>query len=546
MLQNTVPDSEVGISSYAADCRNGLLRPAHLGELTRQIPRELVERALEEEREARPPQRRRKLPLLVGVYFVLALQLFPGQGYQRVWQHLIGGMACLDRRQARVSKSALIELRGRVGEPVLYQLFRLLAGPVASTRTPGVAWRGWRLVAVDGCRSLETANTPANEGFFGRGRALTPWSHPHVQLLALIEVGTRAIIDAVLAAAYGDERKLAARLTPALRADMLVLADRGFGSAPLYRQIAATGAAFLVRCTARRVPPVLAVLDDGTFLSRLGGVDVRVIDADVVVRLADGTRTSTRYRLVTTLCDPVLYPAQDLIALYHERWEVESASRDFKLGLLRCLPLRSRKPRAVRQELWAALIVYQLLGREIAEAAHASGLDPDRISFEHALDHGRDSVIRAEIDPDTDYHGGSLRAYLLTPERRVPRRRLRTSDRKKHPHHRPAPSVRIDEITVELRRPVLVTPPPPRPWCIPAVPRLPLPPASADGVPPTLLERVLAALPYRQEEAAGPKEIRDAIGLSNVSHLTHLLKAWAANGWVVRLPRRTACFGPDP
>jgi hypothetical protein len=73
--------------------------------------------------------------------------------------------------------------------------------------------------------------------------------------VALVEMGTSAVIDAVLAAAYADEHKLAARLATALRADTLLLADRGSDSARLYAQIATTGAAFLVRCGARRVPP---------------------------------------------------------------------------------------------------------------------------------------------------------------------------------------------------------------------------------------------------------------------------------------------------
>jgi hypothetical protein len=79
------------------------------------------------------------------------------------------------------------------------------------------------------------------------------------------------------------------------------------------------GAQFLIRLRTLRQLPVLARLHDGSFLTRIGTVSVRIIEAEVTVHLQDGTVTAHRYRLATTLLDPAAEPAETLIGLYHER-----------------------------------------------------------------------------------------------------------------------------------------------------------------------------------------------------------------------------------
>ncbi|HUK67153.1 MAG TPA: hypothetical protein VLW50_00090 [Streptosporangiaceae bacterium] len=87
-----------------------------------------------------------------------------------------------------------------------------------------------------------------------------------------------------------------------------MLTDRGFDAAAFLEAVAATKARFLARLTSSRRLPVLARLDDGTFLSRIGALTVRGIEAEVVVTCADGTRYCGRYRLATTLLNPRRYP----------------------------------------------------------------------------------------------------------------------------------------------------------------------------------------------------------------------------------------------
>src|SRR5208283_2097047 len=149
----------------------------------------------------------------------------------------------------------------------------------------------------------------------------------------------------------------ARKLLHLLDASMLVLMDRGFDGADFLAEVAATKAQFLVRLTATRRPPVLRRFPDGSFLSVIGGVKVRIIPADVIVTCHDGTRYGDRYRLATTILDWRAYPATALIRLYHERWEHEITYLALRHTLLKGRVLRSGDPEGVKQEMWALLAV---------------------------------------------------------------------------------------------------------------------------------------------------------------------------------------------
>ena len=114
----------------------------------------------------------------------------------------------------------------------------------------------------------------------------------------------------------------------------------------------------------------MARLDDGSFLSRIGALTVRIITADITVTCADGTRYTASYRLVTTLVDPRRHPAAALIALYHERWEHEIAYLALRHTLLQGRVLRSADPNGLRQEMWALLTVYQALRIAMVSTCH--------------------------------------------------------------------------------------------------------------------------------------------------------------------------------
>jgi hypothetical protein len=403
----------------------GRFAPGHLGELTQQVPFEMVDAVLEQT--CRVQRRARALPARVVVYLLLAGCLFAEAGYGQVWRRLTAGLGGLP--VAAPAASAMTQARRRLGPGPLRELFTLLRGPA-----PGSArWRGLLVVAVDGT-IMTVADSPANLAVYSkqRGGPTGGGSYPTLRLLALVSCGTRSVIDAVFRPVSSGETTCARLLLPGLRAGMVLLADRNFGAGFLAAQVKGTGADFLIRVrTGRGAPglPVMRRLPDGSWLSRFGGVPVRVVDAGITIATAAG-RTTGRYRLVTTLTGPASYPAGELVTLYHQRWEIETAYFELKSTILGGRVLRARTPDGIDQEVWALLVTYQALRTAMADAtATVPGLDPGRASFTTALQAARDQVILAAgviAGTATDLAGAIGRAVLASP---MPSRRLRTSPR---------------------------------------------------------------------------------------------------------------------
>jgi hypothetical protein len=209
--------------------------------------------------------------------------------------------------------------------------------------------------------------------------------YPQVRLLALVACGTRTLIDAVFGPITAGQTTYAPRLLPSLQPGMLLLADRNFAAQILLAGIAATKADVLVRLKNGRRVPVLAHCPDGSYLSALGPVTVRVIDCEITVSTAAGKHTGF-YRLATTLLDHHRYPAAELVRLYHQRWEIETAYLELKSTILGGRVLRARTPEGITQEIHALLVVYQLLRTAMADATSTqAGTDPDRASFSIAF-----------------------------------------------------------------------------------------------------------------------------------------------------------------
>jgi len=435
----------------------GVFAPGHLGELTWQVPFELADCVLAD---ALAVQRRlRDLPSRTGLYFVLALGLFPRLGYVQVWRKLTAALEGLPGVPCPSAK-ALRDLRRRVGAAPLRALFEVLAGPAAQPSTPGVRFGRYRTVSFDGCNSVKVPGTARNRAWLGKQAPSTgETGYPAIELMTLAETGTRALLGAVFGPRTG-ETGYAAQLVHLLRPDMLVLTDRGFDSGGFLEAVAATRAQFLARLTSVRLLPVTAVLDDGTYLSRISGLTVRVIDAQVAVTLATGVRFTARYRLATTLTDHRRYPAAALLRLYHERWEHEIAYLALRHTLLDGRVLRSRDPAGLEQEIWALLALYQAIRREMTLAAETvPGTDPDRAGFTTALQAALDTIASPRVLPAGQPPGRIGRAVL---DGLLPPRRPRVSIRKvKSPlsrwhrttPHRPARSTPLTSITTALNDP---------------------------------------------------------------------------------------------
>jgi hypothetical protein len=404
-----------GVTREANAARERLPDRISIGVLSGVFTPGLIEEVIEatDAREVRY----RRLPARLVVIFVLACWLFMRSGYGLVMSKLADAHAEARPGWGRwetPTTGSIAKARVRLGAQPLGLLFDRVKGPQGRADTPGVFYRGWRVVSMDGF-TLDLPDTPDNDARFGRGTttAGTPGPYPQLRAVALAEAGTRALLGAAFGSYHDGEQTLAedAGILGVLGAGMVVLADRRFPSWRLWGQVAATGAALLWRMSASFSLPVHQVLPDGTYLSQLRPprkrdgppIPVRVIEYTVITQSEDGTRTSELFCLATSLLDPHTAPAPELATLYHDRWQAETSLGDLKTTE-RGGPevvLRSKTPQMVAQEFWAMLCVYQAVRHLITQAAQP-GLDPSRISFTRAIEAARDSTPRA-LSP----HGGA-------------------------------------------------------------------------------------------------------------------------------------------
>jgi hypothetical protein len=430
-------------------------------------------------------QRRRLLPAVAVVVFVLGCCLFSGEGYGEVARKLAGWLAPLGGGGGwRVPGSgALARARRRAGPGPLRLLFARLAGPLAGPDAPGARAFGRLLVALDGTM-LDVPCTAANVAAFGPphgGGGAGGW--PQVRVVILAACGSRGLIDAVFRgrrAACSSEQDLARKITARgrLRRGMLVLADRNFSGYPVVACLAATGADVLIRARSDQRLPVLEALADGSYRSvlpdpaaarvllhrnaarrrrgskhgpdprsGLPGIPVRVIEADLTLTPAGAAARTERCRLITTILDAAATPAAQAAACYAQRWEIENGYRETKVftrGAGRVL--RSHTPAGIAQEIWALLCACQLTHTARVQAATAGGHDPDRISYTVTL-----RAIRRAVTTTTP--AGSITTEALTallpPRRRRSYPRLpRTSTAKRRAARAPLTGAITYKITI--------------------------------------------------------------------------------------------------
>jgi hypothetical protein len=367
----------------------------------------------------------RDLPARVVVYLLLAGGLFAEVGYEQVWARMTAGLHGL--AVATPTGAALAQARRRLGVAPLHALFALLSGSAAGPTTSGVYWRGLLVTAIDGT-SICCPDSPANLTVFRRGGSNHGGTgYPMIRLLALVACGTRAVIDVAFGSTGLGETRYAADLVAALRPGTIVLADRNFAAQNLIAAITDTGAHLLIRAKNGRRLPVCRRLPDGSYVSRIGPVEVRVILAALTITSVG--RRCEIYTLLSTVLDPAV-PATEIIKLYHERWEIETSFLELKSTILGGRVLRARTPAGVHQEVYALLVTYQALRIAITDATIGrAGIDPDRGSFSIALNTARDQLVLAAgvIAADPVDLAGVIGRHVLAAL--IPARRLRIAPR---------------------------------------------------------------------------------------------------------------------
>ena len=360
--------------------------------------------------------RQRDLPAQVVVYYVIALALYMQSSYREVLRCLLEGVQWLRDPSAGVrvaGKSGISQARTRLGWEALRQLHDDLVKPVAVRSTRGAWFRSWRLVSLDGS-TFDVADEKVNEDAFSRpGASRGSSAYPQIRFVSLVENGTHVLFGSQMDGYRTGEITLAKAVLPRLRKDMLCLADRQFFGFELWQLARGTGADMLWRMKKNMRMACEKRLPDGSYLSHVypserdwrhqtNGIVLRVID----YRLEGIEGSEPIYRLATTILDPDKAPAGELAALYHERWEIETAFDELKTHLRGAhIVLRSKTPDLVRQEFYGLMMAHFAIRGLMHEAALKADEDPDRLSFLHAVRvvrrklHGYGAIPPSAEDP---------------------------------------------------------------------------------------------------------------------------------------------------
>ena len=365
-----------------------------LGVITKTFPLERVRAVLASTGKA--SVRERDLPAHVVVYYAIALALYMQSSYREVLRCLLEGLQWLmdPALTPRVAgHSGISQARTRLGWEPLRQLHDELVKPIAVAATQGAWYARWRVVSLDGS-TMDVADEQANDEAFGRPSASRGGSaYPQFRFVSLVESGTHVLFGTRMAPYATGENTLAKDVLRALDSGMLCLADRGFFGFEMWRQALATNAQLLWRIKKNAVLPCDQRLVDGSYLScaypsekdrrhQTNGIALRVIE----YRLEGVADAEPMYRLVTSVLDPQQGPAQELAALYHERWEIETALDELKTHLRGAqIVLRSKTPDLVRQEFYGLLMAHFAVRALMHEAALTGNVDPDRLSYIHAV-----------------------------------------------------------------------------------------------------------------------------------------------------------------
>jgi hypothetical protein len=378
--------------------------------------------------------RRRGFPAELAVFLVIGMALFSDRSIDDVVNHL----RLVLPEKKKLARSAIPQGRARVGPEAIKLLFRK-ASSVWRERLGAKTWRGLSLFAVDGS-CLKVQDSDANYEAFGKASgAKGEAGYPQVRVACLLDLSQRMLVDAEFGSYRTSELALAQNLWPQVPAKSVTILDRGFNAYPIIAAVVdeSRNRHILIRLRSDVKPELLQELPDASCAAvmradkpvRAAHPDIRreIRGRVITFQHPDGKLS----RLFTTLVDHQEFPAEDLVLLYHQRWEIELAYDEMKVHLLhRKESLRSKTPDGVGQELWGIFLAYNMVRYEMALAAAEFDVDPDRISFQNSMLTVRMFFERsAWIAPPTKLQSrlAEMQHYLVVhllilPERRFERR----------------------------------------------------------------------------------------------------------------------------
>src|SRR6266704_1963324 len=371
--------------------------------LSEVYPKEVIERCVRESHPWSSKARRvRASTALALVVFVMAMALWSRLNPCQVWQKLVGKLSSLHPGEPEdgLSDSGISGRRQALGSQCVQALMRERCQLIAQPESMPAAFFGrYRLMAIDGS-VFNTPDTAANAAAFGRSsNHYGPGAYPQVRCVLLAECGPHAVVGLEIERYDVSEVHGAHRLLEQIGPNMLVMVDAGITSGGFIEHVREQRAHVLGALEAgvwehlshqRR-------LADGSVLAWVGptrpGAAKYPVRGGMWVRILSYRVTDERlgevgkvYRLVTTLLNPRVAPALELIALYHERWEIELVIDEIKTHeRAQRKVLRSKTPEGIRQELYGIYLAHYAVRALLAQAAVEAAVDPDRLSFTEGL-----------------------------------------------------------------------------------------------------------------------------------------------------------------
>jgi hypothetical protein len=393
--------------------------------------------------------RRRRLPSEQVVWIVLGMGMFRDRPIEDVVTKLDLALASSG---GTVARSSVSQARDRVGSEPIRWLFERCASTWCAASAQANKWRGLELYGMDGS-TVRVPDTVENRDAFGgqSGRRESESGYPMVRLVVLMVLRSHLLAGCRFGTYGVGELQYARPLIASIPQQSLTILDRGFFGARLLLDIEEGDQRhWLTRARSDLQPQrVVKRHARGDELIELA-VSKHSLAQDPELPRTWQMR-AIRYRrkgfkeqvLLTSLTDATIYPANEIVALYHERWELELGYDEIKTELLdREETIRSKKPEGVKQELWGILLAYNLVRLEMERIAKDADVEPTRISFVEALRLIRDEwewlsvASPGAIPKRLEAMRRNLKRYVLPPRRarsfpRVVKIKMSNYDRKR-------------------------------------------------------------------------------------------------------------------
>lgn len=395
--------------------------------------------------------RRRRLPAEQVIWAVIGMALVRNWPIERVVDKL--ELALPDKKGTLVAKSAISKARQRLGEDPLAYLFAVTAAEWATRSAEAHRWRGFTLYGLDGT-TLRVADSPENRTEFGgqkAGAGRGESGYPQVRVVAMMALRSHILSAFRFADYHTGETTLARGIWNEVPENSLVIVDRNFLVKKDLIHLETSGNRhWISRTKANTKWAITEKLGRDDYLVEWDVNETGLPRTWTLRAIHYQKKGFPRATLLTSLLDAEKYPAKELVALYHERWETEIGYDELKTHLLeRQEAIRSKTPAGVRQELWGIALAYNLVRVEMERVAKEAGVAPTRISFVASLAVIRDAFHTLSLRTMTP---GSVPSYfvdlrqqlkrLILPPRRPERRYPRAVKVKMSNYSRKRPSTR--------------------------------------------------------------------------------------------------------